>query len=138
MPPTDAEHRGPRLVVVGTPGRVLDLIKKDGGDSPAAVNGLGSGGAVLDLSRVAVLVLDEADRMLERGGFLNNVLGIARRCSAAPRRQTLFFSATWPGAVGEAVERIVGAGAAAPTVIRIGEENAAAAAGSDEGGGSAR
>ena len=72
-------------MVVGTPGRVLDLIKKNGGDSPAAANGLGSGGAVLDLSRVAVLVLDEADRMLERGGFLNDVLGIARRCPAAPR-----------------------------------------------------
>ncbi|MFT5082042.1 MAG: ATP-independent RNA helicase DbpA [Lentisphaeria bacterium] len=63
-------------VVVGTPGRLADHLKK----------------ATLDLGRVKHLVLDEADRMLEMG-FLDAVEGIIKHTPKS--RQTLFFSATF-------------------------------------------
>jgi ATP-independent RNA helicase DbpA len=67
-------------VVVGTPGR----IKKHLSDG------------TLQLKHLKVLVLDEADRMLDMG-FLDDVTTIIRRC---PReRQTLFFSATFSEAI---------------------------------------
>ncbi len=69
-------------VIVATPGRLQDLIDR------RAVN----------LSGVEVLVLDEADRMLDMG-FKPQVDRILR--SMPGERQTLFFSATLDGAVGE-------------------------------------
>ena len=67
-------------VVVGTPGRILDLIKQ----------------RHLDLSQVRTVVLDEADEMLDLG-FLQDVEAIL---SATPStRQTMLFSATMPAAV---------------------------------------
>jgi len=67
-------------VVVGTPGRLLDLF--DRGD--------------LDLGHVKVLVLDEADKMLDLG-FLPDV---ERILAATPElRQTMLFSATMPAAI---------------------------------------
>src|SRR5690606_7173282 len=67
-------------VVVGTPGRVIDLMER------------GS----LDLSGVRFLVLDEADEML-RMGFAEDVEQIAARVPAD--RRTALFSATMPGAI---------------------------------------
>lgn len=67
-------------VVVGTPGRLLDLVKQK----------------YLDLSKVEVLVLDEADRMLDLG-FLPDIERIIDRVPA--RRQTMLFSATMPGEI---------------------------------------
>ncbi|MGW6420526.1 DEAD/DEAH box helicase [Streptomyces sp. NPDC055055] len=67
-------------VVVGTPGRLLDL----------------AGQRKLDLSKVKVLVLDEADEMLDLG-FLPDVEKIMNMLPA--KRQTMLFSATMPGAV---------------------------------------
>src|SRR5437868_1741196 len=67
-------------VVVGTPGRLLDLIKQKH----------------LDLSQVSVLVLDEADRMLDLG-FLPDIERIIDRIPA--QRQTMLFSATMPGEI---------------------------------------
>ncbi len=67
-------------VVVGTPGRVMDLMEK------------GS----LDLSGVRFLVLDEADEML-RMGFAEDVEQIAARVPAV--RRTALFSATMPAAI---------------------------------------
>ena len=64
-------------IVVACPGRLLDLL----------------GDRYIDLSRVEVLVLDEADRMCDMG-FLPDVRRILRALPA--RRQTLFFSATMP------------------------------------------
>ena len=62
-------------VVVGTPGRMLDLIRK----------------GALDLSTVEVAVLDEADEMLSMG-FIDDIKAIL---AATPdERQTAFFSAT--------------------------------------------
>ncbi|MFE9841321.1 DEAD/DEAH box helicase [Streptomyces goshikiensis] len=67
-------------VIVGTPGRLLDL----------------AGQKKLDLSRVKALVLDEADEMLDLG-FLPDVEKIINYLP--PKRQTMLFSATMPGAV---------------------------------------
>ncbi|MBT1183957.1 DEAD/DEAH box helicase [Streptomyces sp. CJ_13] len=67
-------------VIVGTPGRLLDL----------------AGQKKLDLSRVKALVLDEADEMLDLG-FLPDVEKIMNYLP--PKRQTMLFSATMPGAV---------------------------------------
>ncbi|RKS71841.1 superfamily II DNA/RNA helicase [Actinomadura pelletieri DSM 43383] len=67
-------------VVVGTPGRLLDLVKQKH----------------LDLSKIGVLVLDEADRMLDLG-FLPDIERIVERIPA--QRQTMLFSATMPGEI---------------------------------------
>jgi superfamily II DNA/RNA helicase len=67
-------------VVVGTPGRLLDLARQ----------------RQLDLSAVDVLVLDEADRMLDLG-FLPDVEAILRLTPA--HRQTMLFSATMPSEI---------------------------------------
>ena len=67
-------------VVVGTPGRILDHLRR------------GS----LDLSSLSTLVLDEADRMLDMG-FQDDIGALV---AAAPsRRQTLLFSATYPESI---------------------------------------
>lgn len=67
-------------VVVGTPGRLLDLAKRKS----------------LDLSQVQVMVLDEADEMLDLG-FLPDV---ERLAGMTPRtKQTLMFSATMPAQI---------------------------------------
>jgi superfamily II DNA/RNA helicase len=67
-------------VIVGTPGRLLDLARQK----------------KLDLSAVRTLVLDEADEMLDLG-FLPDVEKIIDLLPA--QRQTMLFSATMPGAV---------------------------------------
>ena len=72
----DALRRGAEIVVA-CPGRLLDLLN-DGS---------------VDLSRVEVLVLDEADRMCDMG-FLPDIRRILKILPT--RRQTLFFSATMP------------------------------------------
>ena len=69
-------------ILVATPGRLEDLAQR----------------RMLDLSGIRILVLDEADRMLDMG-FKPQVDRIVRRL---PRnRQTMFFSATLDGEVGE-------------------------------------
>lgn len=62
-------------VVIGTPGRVLDHINRD----------------TINLNHVKILVLDEADRMLDMG-FIDDVKQIIKQCPE--KRQTLLFSAT--------------------------------------------
>jgi superfamily II DNA/RNA helicase len=78
-PQLDALRKGVDIVV-GTPGRLLDL----------------AGQRALDLSQVKVLVLDEADEMLDLG-FLPDVERIVALVPAV--RQTMLFSATMPGPV---------------------------------------
>ncbi|NWN90825.1 ATP-dependent RNA helicase DbpA [Marinobacter adhaerens] len=67
-------------IVVGTPGRVADHLRK----------------GTLDLKRLSTLVLDEADRMLDMGfqEAMEEILGYT-----PAQRQTLMFSATWPGSI---------------------------------------
>ena len=75
-------------VLVATPGRLLDLM----------------GDGEVDLSRVEMFVLDEADRMLDMG-FLPDVRRITR---ALPRqRQTLLFCATQPREIRELANRLL-------------------------------
>ncbi len=69
-------------VLVATPGRLQDLVDR----------------RLVSLDAVTILVLDEADRMLDMG-FKPQVDKIVRRLPA--ERQTMFFSATLDGAVGE-------------------------------------
>ncbi|MBW2980654.1 DEAD/DEAH box helicase [Candidatus Woesearchaeota archaeon] len=64
-------------VVVGTPGRMLDHIQR----------------RTINLTKAKILVLDEADRMLDMG-FIEDVEKIIRQCPE--KRQTLLFSATIP------------------------------------------
>jgi superfamily II DNA/RNA helicase len=81
-PQIDALKRGVEIVV-GTPGRLLDLAKPAKGRSRPS----------LRLDRVSALVLDEADRMLDLG-FLDDVEKILAMLPQA--RQTMLFSATMP------------------------------------------
>ncbi|GAB1821366.1 DEAD/DEAH box helicase [Herbidospora sp. RD11066] len=67
-------------VIVGTPGRMLDLIKQKH----------------LDLSQITMMVLDEADRMLDLG-FLPDIERIIKL--VPQERQTMLFSATMPGEI---------------------------------------
>lgn len=67
-------------VVVGTPGRLIDLSKQK----------------MLDLSKIKFMVLDEADEMLDLG-FLPDVERLF--AYTPPGRQTMLFSATMPAAI---------------------------------------
>jgi ATP-dependent RNA helicase RhlE len=70
--------------LVATPGRLLDLM----------------GRGEIDLSKVEVFVLDEADQMLDMG-FLPDIRRIVAALPPQGKRQTLFFSATMPDAIRE-------------------------------------
>jgi ATP-dependent RNA helicase DeaD len=70
-------------IVIGTPGRIIDLIQR----------------GELHLDHVSIVVLDEADRMLDIG-FRPDIERILKRCPT--ERQTLLLSATMP----EPVERL--------------------------------
>jgi ATP-dependent RNA helicase DeaD len=90
-------------VVVGTPGRVLDLIRRK----------------VLDLTGIRWLILDEADEMLNMGfqEDLNDIL------SQTPKeRQTLLFSATMPRAISSIASQYMNS----PEEISVGKKNAGA------------
>jgi len=76
-----AERARSAHVIVATPGRLHDLLER----------------RLIDLRAVRILVLDEADRMLDMG-FKPQVDRIVRRLPG--NRQTMFFSATLDGEVG--------------------------------------
>ncbi len=98
-PQISALKRGAQ-VVVGTPGRVIDLIEK----------------GALDLSSVRMLVLDEADEML-RMGFAEDVETIT---SEVPEdRVTALFSATMPATI----ERIAQTHLTDPVKVAVSEES---------------
>ncbi|OEF97409.1 DEAD/DEAH box helicase [Desulfuribacillus alkaliarsenatis] len=69
--------KGGQHMVIATPGRLLDHLRRE----------------TIDLSRVSMLVLDEADQMLHMG-FLPEVETIIKQ--TAQKRQTMLFSATMP------------------------------------------
>ena len=84
-------------VVIACPGRLLDL----------------AGDRSIDLSRVEVLVLDEADRMCDMG-FLPDIRRILKL--VPNRRQTLFFSATMPDEIRQLADGIL----RDPVTVQIG------------------
>ena len=75
-------------VIVATPGRLLDHLQ-----NPYA-----------SFDNLEVLVLDEADRMLDMG-FLPDIRRVLRRLPV--KRQTLFFSATMPPAIGQLAQEML-------------------------------
>ncbi len=75
-------------IIVGTPGRIDDHLRK----------------ASLSLSSLRVLVLDEADRMLDMG-FEETVDAILKQ--TPDEKQTLLFSATYPPGISKMAERVL-------------------------------
>ena len=75
-------------IVVGTPGRAIDMAKK----------------GFLELERIAIFCLDEADRMLDMG-FFPDILWVIERMPN--RKQNLLFSATFPDEVLKITEEIM-------------------------------
>ncbi|KAI9707346.1 MAG: RNA-dependent ATPase [Candelina mexicana] len=87
-------------IVVATPGRLNDLINE----------------GYADLSNASYLVLDEADRMLDKG-FEEEVKKIINTTPPTARRQTLMFTATWPESVRELAKTFM----TSPVRISIGD-----------------
>jgi len=91
-------------VVVATPGRLLDFINE----------------GKLDLGKVAYLVLDEADRMLDMG-FEKDINLILSYCPPKLIRQTAMFSATWP----KEIQKLAASFLSDPVRVSIGSEDLA-------------
>ncbi|MFR1434583.1 MAG: DEAD/DEAH box helicase [Acutalibacteraceae bacterium] len=87
VPQVAALRRGVDILVA-TPGRLNDLI----------------GQKLVDLSRVEIFVLDEADRMLDMG-FIHDVKKVIAKLPAA--RQTMMFSATMPPEIAELADSML-------------------------------
>ena len=85
-------------VIAATPGRLLDFARR----------------RVLDLSRVEVLIIDEADRMLDMG-FIPDVKQIIRLLPKREQRRTMLFSAT----LSEDVLRLASRWMCDPVVVKI-------------------
>jgi len=75
-------------ILVATPGRLLDLIQQ----------------GYIDLSKIEILILDEADRMLDMG-FIHDVRKVL--AIVPEKRQTLFFSATMPREISHLADEIL-------------------------------
>jgi ATP-dependent RNA helicase RhlE len=85
-------------IVVACPGRLLDLMNQ----------------GLIDLSRLKVLVLDEADRMFDMG-FLPDVREILKRLPS--QRQTMLFSATMPNDIRELAREVL----RNPVTVQVGK-----------------
>ena len=94
--PQIRELRDGTDVLIATPGRLMDLMAR----------------GVVDLSGIQVLVLDEADRMLDMG-FLPDITAIVEKTPA--ERQTLLFSAT----IDESIQNNPGTLLRDPAVVEI-------------------
>ncbi len=96
--PQISKLRSGTEIIVACPGRLIDLMDQ----------------GMIDLSRIEVLVLDEADRMLDMG-FLPDIRNILKRLPV--QRQTLLFSATMPDDVRDLAESIL----RNPVIVQIGD-----------------
>ncbi|GJQ64159.1 MAG: hypothetical protein SCALA702_32120 [Melioribacteraceae bacterium] len=92
-------------LLIATPGRLIDFRQNN----------------VVKLNMIEVLVLDEADRMLDMG-FIPDVRKIVRFCPPKEKRQTLFFTAT----LNMTVERLAFSWTNDAVTVRIEPENVAA------------
>ena len=90
-------------IVVGTPGRIIDLLCTNGG-------------RILNFSNVTYLVMDEADRMFDMG-FEPQILKILK--VIRPDRQTVLFSATFPPKIQVLARKIL----KDPTEVLVGSKN---------------
>ena len=90
-------------IVVATPGRLLDHIERN----------------TIDLSRIKILVLDEADRMLDMG-FIRDIRRILKKLPR--RRQNLLFSATFSNEIKRLATDLLNA----PIEIQVATRNALA------------
>lgn len=86
-------------IIVGTPGRVLDLIRRN----------------VIDLKHISFLILDEGDEMLDMG-FIDDIEAIIK--ASNKDRQTMIFSATMPSAIKNLAKRYMKPDAKHISVIR--------------------
>ncbi|KAL5585443.1 hypothetical protein FOVSG1_014832 [Fusarium oxysporum f. sp. vasinfectum] len=98
-------------IIVATPGRLKDFMS-DG---------------TVDLSQVTFAVLDEADRMLDKG-FEEDIKQILGACLPREKRQTLMFTATWP----QSVQTLASSFMVTPVKIAIGSGGKETADGSVE------
>ncbi|MEG2469192.1 MAG: ATP-dependent RNA helicase DbpA [Comamonas sp.] len=89
-------------IVVGTPGRVMDLIDR----------------GALDISNLQTLVLDEADRMLDMG-FYADIETVVEQCPE--QRQTLLFSATYPDGIASLAKRFM----REPEMVKVAAQHSA-------------
>jgi ATP-dependent RNA helicase DBP3 len=100
--PKDEQRRALKTadIVVATPGRLNDLINE----------------GCADLSKARYVVLDEADRMLDKG-FEEEIKKIINTTPSLENRQTLMFTATWP----ESVRSLAATFMTTPVKIAIGD-----------------
>lgn len=89
-------------ILIATPGRLLDLVSQQ----------------VIDLSHVEILVLDEADRMLDMG-FIHDIKKILKLMP--PQRQNLLFSATFS----DEIKKLAAGILKNPQTIEVAKQNAA-------------
>ncbi|GAB7526998.1 DEAD/DEAH box helicase [Paraburkholderia sp. 2C] len=101
-PQIDALKRGVDIVVA-TPGRLLDHIQQK----------------TIDLSRLEILVLDEADRMLDMG-FIHDIKRVLAKLPA--RRQNLLFSATFSDEIKALADNLLNS----PALIEVARRNTTA------------
>lgn len=92
-------------IVIGTPGRLLDLMNQ----------------RALDLREVEYLILDEADRMLDMG-FIHDIKKILKVLPA--KRQNLLFSATFSNEIKKLADGLLNS----PTLIEVARTNATSSA----------
>ena len=95
--------RGGIDILVATPGRLLDHLQQN----------------TVDLSKIEILVLDEADRMLDMG-FINDIRKILRLLPS--QRQNLLFSATYSDEIKKLSDSLLNK----PTLIEVARRNTAA------------
>lgn len=88
-------------ILIATPGRLLDLVSQ----------------RVIDLSQIEILVLDEADRMMDMG-FIHDIKKILKL--VPPKRQNLLFSATFS----EEIKKLAGGILKNPQTIEVARQNA--------------
>jgi ATP-dependent RNA helicase RhlE len=100
-PQIDALRRG-QDIIVATPGRLLDHAEQ----------------RTVDLSRIEILVLDEADRMLDMG-FIRDIRRVVKLLPS--KRQNLMFSATYSGEMRELAQSML----RKPVEIEVARRNAA-------------
>ncbi|KAK7228321.1 hypothetical protein V2G26_000491 [Clonostachys chloroleuca] len=98
-------------IIVATPGRLKDFMS-DG---------------TVDLSSVKFAVLDEADRMLDKG-FEDDIKEILGACPPREKRQTLMFTATWP----QSVQALASTFMVSPVKITIGSSGKETSSGAVE------